>query len=128
MVVDPSALVAIILLEPEGPRCEATLGKADSAVIGAPSVVEASMVLARTAGADAEEILSKTLRLFEVEVVPFTAEHAAAAHDAFLRYGKGRHPAALNFRDCMAYAIAKVSGMPLLFVGNDFGQTDLPGA
>jgi ribonuclease VapC len=61
----------------------------------------------------------------EIETLPFTAAHATAARDAFLRYGKGRHPAGLNFGDCMSYAVAKMEGRPLLFKGDDFRQTDI---
>lgn len=68
------------------------------------------------------------LQQFEVEEIPFTEAHWRIATDAFLRFGKGRHPAALNFGDCMTYATAKLAGEPLLFVGNDFAQTDLPRA
>ena len=59
------------------------------------------------------------------EILPFTEDHARAAAAAFLRYGKGRHPAGLNFGDCMAYAVAKVEGAPLLFTGGDFARTDV---
>ena len=65
------------------------------------------------------------MREAEVEIVPFEPEHYQAAADAFERYGKGRHKAALNFGDCLTYAVAHVAGMPLLFTGQDFSQTDL---
>jgi len=65
------------------------------------------------------------VRRLAVQLVPFTAEHSDAAIDAFVRYGKGRHPAALNFGDCQSYAVAVVAGMPLLFTGNDFARTDI---
>ncbi len=61
----------------------------------------------------------------EVEVIPFTAEHYEVAVDAFERFGKGRHPAALNFGDCLTYAVARLSGLPLLYTGDDFARTDL---
>jgi ribonuclease VapC len=70
-------------------------------------------------------VLFAFLRRLEAEVVPFNQEHLDAAATAFIRFGRGRHPAALNFGDCMTYAIASVAGMPLLFAGEDFGRTDI---
>jgi ribonuclease VapC len=84
--------------------------------------------LSRRRGQDAGPWLRSFLRNADAEVVPFTEEHLDAAIDAFLRFGKGRHRAALNFGDCMAYAVAAVAGMPLLYTGNDFAQTDIPAA
>jgi ribonuclease VapC len=76
-------------------------------------------------GRDPRPQLSRFLREMEVEVIPFTAEHYEVAVDAFERFGKGRHPAALNFGDCLTYAVARLSGLPLLFTGEDFARTDL---
>jgi ribonuclease VapC len=84
--------------------------------------------LSRRRGQDAGPWLRSFLRNADAEVVPFTEEHLDAAIDAFLRFGKGRHRAALNFGDCMAYAVAAVAGMPLLYTGDDFAQTDIPAA
>ena len=70
-------------------------------------------------------VLEDLLRRLRVEIVPFDAEHYREALSAFRRYGKGRHPAALNFGDCLSYAVAKVAGMPPAYVGDDFAQTDL---
>ena len=70
-------------------------------------------------------MLSAFLRRLEAEVVPFNEEHLDAAATAFIRFGRGRHPAALNFGDCMSYAVASVAGMPLLFSGEDFSKTDI---
>jgi ribonuclease VapC len=128
MVLDTSAILAILLQEPDEPRLKRRILASSRLKIGAPTLLEASMVIGSRQGPSGPQKVERFLRDLQVEVVPFTAEHAAAAHDAFLRYGKGRHPAALNFGDCMAYAVAKVGGMPLLFVGNDFAQTDLPAA
>jgi ribonuclease VapC len=83
------------------------------------------MVLSSKLKRDARPLLNEFLRDAEVEIVPFTGEHADAATSAFLRYGKGRHPAGLNFGDAMACAIARVSGFPLLYLGDDFAKTDL---
>jgi ribonuclease VapC len=86
------------------------------------------MVLASRAGRDVRPQLAAFFRRKDVAVLPFTEEHFHAATEAFLRYGKGRHRAALNFGDCMAYAVAAVAGMPLLYTGNNFAQTDIPAA
>jgi ribonuclease VapC len=72
--------------------------------------------------------LDQFLRTASIEIVPFTADHAAVARQTFLRYGKGRHPAALNFGDCIAYATARLEAMPLLFKGDDFRLTDIEAA
>lgn len=72
--------------------------------------------------------LDAFLRVASIETISFTADHAAVARQAFLRYGKGRHPAALNFGDCIAYAVARLEAMPLLFKGNDFRLTDIEAA
>ena len=92
---------------------------------GAPTLVEAGMVLSSKLKRDARPLLSEFLRDAEVEIVPFTGEHADVATSAFLGYGKGRHRAGLNYGDAMTYAIARVSGFPLLYVGDDFSKTDL---
>jgi ribonuclease VapC len=83
------------------------------------------MVLTSRLGRDARPTIAAFLRRLDAEVVPFNREHLDAATTAFLRFGRGRHPAALNFGDCMAYAIASVAGMPLLFTGDDFSRTDI---
>jgi len=79
-------------------------------------------------GAEGEELLAQFLRDLEVEIRSFEERHWRMATTAFDRYGKGRHPATLNFGDCMSYAAARVAGEPLLFTGNDFAKTDIPPA
>ena len=86
------------------------------------------MVLASRAGRDVRSQLAAFFRRRGVAIVPFTEEHFQVATEAFLRFGKGRHPAKLNFGDCMAYAVAAVAGMPLPYTGKDFAQTDIPAA
>ena len=86
------------------------------------------MVLSARFRADARLSLGIGLRRLQVEIVPFTEVHYEAAVSAFLRYGKGRHPAGLNFGDCMSYAFARVSGLPLLYTGDDFSKTDIQSA
>ena len=86
------------------------------------------MVLTARRGRDAAPWVSGFLRSVDAEVIPFSARHFEVAAKAFARFGKGRHPAALNFGDCMAYAIAQIAQAPLLYVGSDFGKTDIAAA
>ena len=124
MVVDTSALVAIILEEPGHDSLGRKILESE-AVMAAPNVLEAHMVLAKFLGPDVGLVLKTQLAELGITVIPFTSIHAVAASEAFERYGKGRHPASLNFGDCMAYALAKVAGAPILFTGNDFTRTDI---
>lgn len=94
--------------------------------IGAPSLVEAGLVLTGRSRVDPTGLLKRFMEEAEVEIIPFTATHWPHAIDAFFRFGKGRHKAALNFGDCLTYAVAKLSGDALLCTGNDFKYTDLP--
>lgn len=88
-------------------------------------MLEAAMVLTARMGQDARPVLFAFLRRIQSELAPFDQEHLDAAVTAFLLFGRGRHPAALNFGDCMSYAVASVSDMPLLFTGKDFARTDI---
>jgi ribonuclease VapC len=128
MVLDSSALFAMHLKEPGHEECFEKISKAAIVVIGAPTLLEAAMVLSARTKRDARSVIGRSLKQLRVQVIPFTEEHFDAAADAFLRYGKGRHPAALNFGDCMSYAVAFLSGLPLLYTGNDFAQTDIRAA
>lgn len=128
MIVDSSAVIALLLGEPETERVEAALLAADRPRLPAPAYVECSIVLARRVGDAALTRLEAFLVGYGVEVLALTPDHAQAARDAFLRWGKGRHPAALNFGDCMSYAVARVERLPLLFVGDDFSRTDIRAA
>ena len=125
MVLDSSAIVAIHLREPGYERLIEALENAEVVVVGVPTLLETAMVLSVRLGRDARPLLSGFLRRLRAEGVAFNEEHLDAAITAFLRFGRGRHKAALNFGDCMAYAIAAVAGMPLLFTGEDFPQTDI---
>jgi ribonuclease VapC len=128
MVVDSSALVAILREEPgHEPFLQKALS-ADRTVVGATVAFETAMVLSGRWRRDARSTLHGLLRSIGAEIVPFTEEHYEAAVSAFLRYGKGRHPAGLNFGDCMSYAFARVSGLPLLYIGDDFSKTDVQAA
>ena len=128
MVLDSSAIIAIELQEPGFERLIDRIGDAKAVVIGIPTMFETAIVLSMRRGQDARPWLRGFLRSTKAEAVLFTDEHLDAAIDAFLRFGKGRHRAALNFGDCMAYAVAAVAGLPLLYTGNDFAQTDIPAA
>ena len=125
VIVDASALLAMIFAEPVGEVVEERLQSAPAAGIGAPSLTEVSLVLGSRLGRDPMPILGRVLQEFGIAVVPFSEQHWAEATDAFMRFGKGRHPAALNFGDCMSYAVAKLSEQALLATGDDFPQTDL---
>lgn len=125
MVLDTSAIVALQLKEPGYERLLEALSRADLVVVGAPTLLEAAMVLTARLGKDARPSLAALLRGLEAEVVAFGEVHQDAAVTAFVRFGRGRHPARLNFGDCMSYAVAAVAGLPLLFTGDDFSQTDI---
>ncbi|MCX6634941.1 MAG: type II toxin-antitoxin system VapC family toxin [Acidobacteria bacterium] len=115
MVLDTSAIVAIHLREPGHERLIDRIDVAEVVVVGVPTLLETAMVLTARLGQDARPMVFALLRRLEAEVVPFNEEHLDAAITAFIRFGRGRHPAALNFGDCMSYAVASVTGMPLLF-------------
>jgi ribonuclease VapC len=128
MVVDSSALVAIILRQPGWERLAQAIEAAEFVAAGAPTLCETAMVLTSRLGGDPRARLERFLREADVEVIPFAPEHYEVAVSAFLRFGKGRHPAALNFGDCLSYATARVAGMPLLYQGEDFARTDIQSA
>jgi ribonuclease VapC len=125
MILDSSAIVAIILKEPGYDLVLQKIIKARQAGVGAPTLVECTIVISSRLSLDARGKLARFLEELNITVMPFTEVHYGTAIGAWLKYGKGRHPASLNFGDCIAYAIAKVSGLPLLFVGNDFSKTDI---
>jgi ribonuclease VapC len=125
MIVDSSVLVAILLFEPGYTDLLARMEASDSVGVGAPTVVETLIVLARRLRGDPSALLTDLLGAIDAEVIPFTEDHSSAALKACLRFGKGRHPAALNFGDCLSYAVASVAGQPLLYVGDDFSRTDI---
>jgi ribonuclease VapC len=128
MVVDSSALVAIILEEPEHDALLAKVAASTNVAIGAPTLVETLIVLTARLRGDPAPALRDLLRALDAEVIPFTEDHSRVALTAYLKFGKGRHPAALNFGDCLAYAAASVARQPLLYVGDDFSRTDVQNA
>ena len=125
MVIDSSALIAILRREPEEQEFRNAVKLASTRLLSASTRVEIGIValgLAGDGGLKEADVLLDTLR---VETVPLSADHARLAIDAFWHFGKGRHPAGLNFGDCFSYALAKATGEPLLFKGDDFSRTDI---
>jgi len=122
IVVDTSALMAIIFDEPDAASCIDCLEVEPSALISAGTLAEALIVAGRR-GVRAE--MERLVEGLALEIFPVTALIARKVADAYQEWGKGIHPAGLNYGDCFAYALARAKGCPLLFVGNDFSQTDI---
>ncbi|WP_286793391.1 type II toxin-antitoxin system VapC family toxin [Microbacterium sp. UBA3394] len=129
IAVDTSALMAIVLGEHDAlPFARALAANSGDACISAATLVEATIVAEGRQGTAAAQDLATVLREARVSVVPLDASQASLASSAWRRFGKGRHPAALNLGDCYSYALARNLGAPLLFKGDDFGQTDIASA
>jgi ribonuclease VapC len=124
ILLDSSALICAIREEPGAERLRAIMRESKLVAVGSPIVVEAGMVLSRDVAAG-RFALEGFLGSCQAEYLEFRKEHSAIALSAFERFGKGRHPASLNFGDCMSYALARASGLTLVYKGLDFGQTDL---
>jgi ribonuclease VapC len=126
LVLDSSAIVAIFKQESGYELLEQKIDAAERIFIGAPTLVETGVVLSRMIGADQRPVLESWLRRIGAEVVAFNEIHYLLASDAFLRFGRGFHSrAALNFGDCLSYAVSAATGHPLLFIGDDFAHTDV---
>jgi len=125
MVIDTSALVCILLAEPEAEGFALAIANAPEVVISGPTWVEASMVITARLGSAGQALLMEVLQGSRVAVLPCDEALAHGAYDAWLRYGRGRHPAGLNFGDCFSYALASQRAEPLLFKGDDFAKTDV---
>lgn len=125
MVIDTSAIMAILQGEPEARRLAEAIEAADVRLISAVSVLEAGILSESRKGKEGARELDAFIAAAVLEVVSFDDEQAAVAREAFARYGKGRHAASLNFGDCAVYALAATRAMPLLFKGADFAATDL---
>ena len=125
MIVDTSALAAILFREPEAPSFTKIIHDAGRCLISAGNFLELSIIVETQLGTDALRQCDMFLRRAAIIVEPFTVEQAHLARQAFHDFGKGRHPAGLNFGDCFAYALARVTGEPLLFKGEDFRKTDI---
>jgi ribonuclease VapC len=125
MIVDSSAIVAILLQESDALRIANAMAASPDCTVPASCMLEVSIVMQTRAKDQGEIALDMLLARDSMKVIPFTVGQVRIARDAFRRYGKGRHPAGLNFGDCMAYAAAKETGEELLFKGTDFGKTDI---
>jgi ribonuclease VapC len=128
MVIDTSAIVAIALDEPEAAAFELRIADDPVRLISAATVLEAAMVIETRLGALGGSDLDLWLHKAGFEIVAVDAEQADQARRAWRRFGKRRHAAGLNFGDCFSYALAALTGEPLLFKGNNFSQTDIPAA
>jgi ribonuclease VapC len=128
IVVDTSAIVAALAGEPERARINETLAGSALNLMSAGTYLECSIVLAARHGDDGVHDLRLYLHEAGVEIVPVDRDLADAALRGWSRYGRGRHPAALNFGDCFAYALAATRAAPLLFTGDDFARTDIQAA
>jgi len=128
MTLDSSALIAILFAEPNHLELVDRILEADSARVGAPTLVETSIVFIARRGSGAGREVEELVKELGITVVPFGEPAWQAATAAFHRYGRGRHRAALNFGDCLAYASAAVADDSLLFVGDEFAQTDITSA
>lgn len=125
MVIDSSALLAILCDEPEAPAFEAAIAADPVRLLSASSFLETAMVVETRFGEAGGRELDLLIHKAQVEIVAVTAEQAELARHAFRAFGKGRHPAGLNYGDLFAYALSHVSGEPLLYKGQDFAKTDI---
>jgi ribonuclease VapC len=125
VVVDSSALIALLGMERESARLATALESDPKRLISAASVVEAGLVIESRYGVAGGRELDLLISKAALSIEPVTAEQADVAREAWRRYGKGRHSAGLNFGDCFSYALAKLTGEPLLFKGDDFSHTDI---
>ena len=125
MVIDTSALVAMLCDEPDAHRLEAAVEADPIRLMSTASYLEAAIVIETRFGEPGGRELDLWLHRAGVDVVAVDSDQAEAARVAHRRFGRGRHPAGLNYGDCFAYALAKISGEPLLFIGDDFANTDI---
>jgi ribonuclease VapC len=126
MILDTSALIAILADEPDSELYIKAISQAPQCRISAGNFVELSIVIEGQFGAEVLRQCDALFRRVGIVIEPVTVEHAHIARQAFHDFGKGRHPAALNFGDCFAYSLAKATGEPLLFKGDDFKKADIP--
>jgi ribonuclease VapC len=126
VILDSSAIIAILMEEPEVDRLLEKVASSGNVRVGGPTLTETAIVLAAKLGSDPRALIESFLQAFEVTVVPFGDLHWQESLDGYLRFGKGRHPAALNLGDSLSYSVARIAGEPLLCIGEDFSKTDLP--
>ena len=125
MIVDSSAITAVLLRQPEHEWLVDQLSRSSAVGVGTPTLAETGIVLAVRLGVRGRTLLLRLVEEAGLIVIPFTEQHARLAIDAYQRFGKGRHPARLNFGDCLTYAIARLAEETLLCLGDDFAKTDL---
>mgnify|MGYP001548795038 CR=1 FL=1 len=125
MIIDSSAIVAIVFQEPGYDVMLDKLVDSSFTGIGTPTLVETSIVMTARLGRDATGFMDRLLIELGITEIPFGSDHWRESVKAYCHFGKGRHAAALNFGDCLTYAVAKLSDLPLLCKGNDFRKTDL---
>src|SRR5690242_8381479 len=125
MVIDTSALIAILLGEPDALRFAKAIDAGYPRLLSAANFVEASIVIEARRGEAGSRDLDLLIHRTDIEIVPVDRDQAELARASWRRFGRGRHPARLNYGDCFAYALAKGSGSPLLFAGDDFARTDI---
>ena len=125
MIVDTSAIIAILFKEPSFEELIEKVGRSQTIGIGMPTLAETCIVLTARLGDRAAGMLERFLREIDGIEIPFGEDHWRKACTAYQRYGRGRHPARLNFGDCLTYAVAKLAAQPLLLVGTDFSRTDI---
>lgn len=125
MVIDSSAIIAILKKEAEYIPFQSAMNQADVCLLSAATLLEISIVVQSHRGEEGILELDLFIHKAGIEIIPFDEEQAGIARRAFRKYGKGRHPAGLNFGDCFSYALSMVTGEPLLFKGNDFSLTDI---
>ncbi|MDP2959469.1 MAG: type II toxin-antitoxin system VapC family toxin [Longimicrobiales bacterium] len=128
MIVDASALLAVVFQDPGFEEILSRMEASDAVAAGAPTLAETGIVLTARLGPVAAGLLERMLDELGIQEIPFGEMHWREAVEAYRRFGKGRHPARLNFGDCMTYAVAALAGEPLLFTGGDFGLTDVEAA
>jgi ribonuclease VapC len=128
MIIDTSAIIAVLFNEDDAKIYAQSIAQSDIRRISAATLVETAIVVETQTKTGGSRQLDAFLRLADIAIEPVTAEHAHIARQGFIDFGKGRHPAGLNYGDCFAYALAKATGEPLLFKGKDFSRTDIVAA
>ncbi len=125
IVVDTSALIAILDKEPDAALYAEAIAEADAPLISTATLLELNIVMLNRHGVKAAQFVDRLIQEGGFQVESFTVQHAELARDAYARYGKGQQTAGLNYGDCFSYALAKATGLPLLFKGQDFSKTDI---
>ena len=128
IVVDASALIAILDREPDAALYAEAIAETDSPLISAATLLELHIVMLNRHGGRAGQLVDRLIQDAGFQIEHFTAQHLELAREAYARYGKGKNVAGLNYGDCFSYALAKGTGLPLLFKGSDFSKTDLVAA